>query len=378
MTLEEIRAQFPITRHYNFQNHAAVAPLSGPAGEALTGYARELTESAYLSGAYYRAAERVRQSAARLIRAAPEEVTFIKNTCEGINYVANGVQWVSGDNVVSVSMEFPANVYPWLNLEQRGVTLKRVREEEGRVPFDRIARAIDNRTRVVAISAVQWSNGFRVDLTRLGELCQEKGVLLFVDAIQSLGVHPIDVRAMNIDFLAAGGHKWLVSPEGIGVFYCKRELIGHIRPTELGYMCFKRDYEEEVRDFRAEDLYDDARRFDSGVYNLAGVCALGASINLLLEVGVDEIQVRVKKLTDLLVEGLRTKGWRVQSPRTATEWSGIVAFSTDKHDPEALRKHLRNEYRIIITTRLGRLRASPHFYNSPDEIRQLVDALPEH
>ncbi|TWT44767.1 Cysteine desulfurase [Phycisphaerae bacterium RAS1] len=372
---EAVRPQFPITRNFNFQNHAAVAPMSGPAAEAMIGYARELAESAYLSGAYYRAADRVRQSAARLINADPSEVTFTKNTSEGICYVANGVQWLTGDNVVSTTMEFAANVYPWMNLEHRGVALKRVQEEDGRIPFDRIARAIDKRTRLVAISAVQWANGFRIDLTRLGELCKEKGVLLFVDAIQALGVHPIDVRAMNIDFLAADGHKWLCGPEGAGFFYCRRELIGHIRPPEIGYMSMKHDYDS--LDMRI-DLHDDARRFDSGVYNLAGVCALGASIDLFLQVGIDQIQVRIKALTDQLVEGLKRKRWHVLSPRTASEWSGIVSFSSDKHDMQALRKHLRSEFKIVIASRLGRLRASPHFYNSPDEIEQLIAALPGH
>jgi cysteine desulfurase/selenocysteine lyase len=373
MTLEEIRAKFPITRNYNFQNHAAIAPLSGPAASALAGYARELAESAYLQGTYYRAAERVRQAAARLLNADPEEVTFIKNTSEGINYVANGIQWVTGDNIVSTSMEFAANVYPWLNLQRRGVHLKRVEEEDGRIPFDRLAAAIDKRTRVVAISAVQWSNGFRIDLTRLGELCKDRGVLLFVDAIQALGVHPLDVRAMNIDFVAADGHKWLCGPEGAGIFYCRRELIDHLHPTEIGYLAMRQGHESnEIK----IDLRDDARRFDNGVYNLAGICALGASINLLLEVGIDQVQVRVKALTDRLVEGLRHKGWKVHSPRTSSEWSGIVTFSSEKSDLDALRKHLRAEFRIVVASRLGRLRASPHFYNSPEEIDQLVEALP--
>jgi selenocysteine lyase/cysteine desulfurase len=378
MKLEHVRDQFPITQRYNFLNHAAVAPISKPAAEAMSGFAREVSESAYLQGTYYRAAERVRADAAKLINADVSEVTFVKNTCEGINFVARGIQWITGDNVVSCTMEFPANVYPWMALASRGVALKRVREEDGRIPFDQIAAAIDGRTRVVTISAVQWSNGFRVDLTRLGELCKSKGVLLCVDAIQALGVHPIDVRAMNIDFLAAGGHKWLTSPEGTGIFYCKRELIGHIKPTGIGYMCIKGGYANEVTEFRESDLYEDARRFDSGVYNLAGICALGASIRLLLDVGVSQVQVRVKQLTDLLVEGLRSKGWSVHSPRTATEWSGIVAFGTDKHDIDVLRKHLRDEFKIIVANRLGRLRASPHFYGTPDEMQQLIDALPGH
>ena len=375
MTTDEVRQKFPITQHYNFMNHAAVAPLSGPAADAMVGFAREMAEAAYLRGTYYRAAEHVRQSSAKLINADPMELTFIKNTSEGINYVANGIQWLTGDNVVSTSMEFPANVYPWMNLKQRGVTLKRVEEIDGRVPFDKLVAAIDTRTRILAISAVQWSNGFRLDLTRLGEICQARGVLFFVDAIQALGIHPIDVRSMKIDFLAADGHKWLCGPEGAGIFYCRQELIGHIKPSVLGYMCMKKPYDVPSDEM---DLHDDARRFDSGVYNLAGICGLGASIDLLLEFGIENIQVRIKQLTELLVEGVESKGWSVNSPRTASEWSGIVAFSSEEHDHDAVRKHLRNEFKIVVACRLGRLRASPHFYTSEDEIRQLVDALPAH
>jgi cysteine desulfurase/selenocysteine lyase len=374
MDVNAIREQFPIARNYNFQNHAAVAPMSRPAAEAMAGYARELSESAYLEGTYYRAADRVRQLAASLINASAAEITFVKNTSEGVNFVANGVPWVSGDNVVSTDMEFFANVHPWMNLEGRGVTLRRVPEDGGRVPFDRIASAIDRRTRVVAISSVQWSNGFRVDLTRLGELCKEKGVLLFVDAIQSLGVHPLDVQRMNIDFLSCGGHKWLVAPEGVGIFYVQRDLIGHLRPSAPGYMCMKQPFDAPEPKL---DYVDDARRFDSGVYNLAGICALGASLQLLLSAGIENIQVRIKENTDLLVEGLLRKGWAVHSPRTPSEWSGIVSFSSDRHDTDALRKHLRGEFRIVLANRLGRLRASPHFYNTLDEMRQLVDALPQ-
>lgn len=373
MNVEEIRANFPITRAFNFQNHAAVAPLSGPAAEAMAGYAHELAEAAYLRGTYYRAAERVRQAAARLINADTREITFVKNTSEGINYVANGLQWVTGDNVVANSMEFPTNLYPWMNLQSRGVSLRMVPEDNGRIPFDQLVRAIDRRTRLVTVSAVQWSNGFRTDLNRLSEVCRDKGVLLFVDAIQALGVHPFDVRNMQVDFLASGGHKWLCGPEGIGIFYCRQELIGLLKPSELGYAAMKHGYDAAELKI---DLHDDARRFDSGSYNLAGICGLGASLQLLLDVGIDTVQKRIKQLTDQLVEGLRAKNWRIHSYRTPSEWSGIVSFSSDRHDVDQLRKHLRSEYKIVVANRLGRLRASPHFYNTSEEIQQLIDALP--
>lgn len=373
LNLASLRANFPITHHYNFLNHAAVAPLSRPAADALVGYAHEVAEQAYLAGTYYRSTEQTRAAAAKLINAHPEEVTFIKNTSEGINYVANGVQWATGDNVVINTMEFPANVYPWLHLESRGVQVKRVKEDDGRIPFDRLAKAIDRRTRVVAISAVQWTNGFRVDLVRLGELCKEKGVLLVVDAIQALGIHPIDVEEMNIDFLAADGHKWLCAPEGAGIFFCRRELVEHLRPTEPGYLCMRHDYNDPRQEI---DLHHDARRFDSGVYNLAGIAALGASIHLLQQIGIENIQVRIKELTDQLVAGVLRKGWMCLSPRTASEWSGIVAFTSQKHRVKDVKHHLRSEFRIVVAERAGALRASPHVYNTAEEIDQLVTALP--
>lgn len=373
MNVDEIRAKFPITRSFNFQNHAAVAPLSEPAADAMAGYARELAEAAYLRGTYYRAAERVRKAAAQLLNADAREITFVKNTSEGINYVANGLQWVTGDNIVANSLEFPTNLYPWMNLQSRGVSLRMVQEDNGRIPFDQLVRAMDRRTRLVTISAVQWSNGFRTDLHRLSEVCREKGVLLFVDAIQALGVHPFDVRSMQIDFLSSGGHKWLCGPEGIGIFYCRQELLGLLKPSEIGYASMKHGYDSAELKI---DLHDDARRFDNGSYNLAGLCGLGASIQLLLDVGIDVIQKRIKLLTDQLVEGLQSKGWRIHSPRTPSEWSGIVTFSTERHDVDQLRKHLRSEYKIVVANRLGRLRASPHFYNTNDEIQQLIDALP--
>jgi selenocysteine lyase/cysteine desulfurase len=373
MISSDLRQQFPITQHYNFLNHAAIAPLSKPAADALRGYADEVSAHAYLDGTFYRSTEQTRHAAAQLINADPSEITFIKNTSEGINYVANGVQWATGDNVVINAMEFPANVYPWLHLEQRGVQVKTVKEEDGRIPFDRLTAAIDRRTRVLAISAVQWGNGFRTDLVRLGEVCKEKGVLLVVDAIQALGLHPLDVEKMNIDFLAADGHKWLCAPEGAGIFYCRQELIEHLRPTEPGYLCMRHSYNDPKREI---DLHHDARRFDSGVYNISGIAALGASIKLLQEIGIANIQVRVKELTDRLADGVQSKGWSVQSPRTPSEWSGIVLFGSQKHDVVALKRHLREEFRIIVAHRMGGLRASPHVYNSEDEIDQLVDALP--
>jgi len=369
------REQMPVTRHCNFLDHAAVAPLSGPAGAAMRDYVEEQSQYGYVRGVLYSKVKRVRQLSAKLLNCHPEEITFVKNTSEGLSLVANGLQFSRGDNIVTTGVEFPANIYPWMHLRAAGVQLKMAPEHGGRVPLDRIVSLIDARTRVVTVSAVQFASGFRTDLAALGNICQERGILFVVDAIQALGCTPIDVRAMKIDFLSADGHKWLLGPEGAGIFYCRHELLGLLRPTEVGWLSVKNsmDFSRYELDFR-----DNARRFDSGSYNVAGVMALGASIEMLLEIGIDEVWERVEMLTDRLCEGVKAKGYRVVSPRETKEASGIVAFVSDTHDHARLVSHLKQEHRIVIATRQGRLRASPHFYNTEQEIDHLLTHLPGH
>jgi len=375
MDWEAIRSEFPITRNYNFQNHAAVAPISRRCADAARCYLKHLEENASVRGGFYKHADRVRAQLALLLNANADEVTFIKNTSEGISFVANGLNWQKGDNVVTTNVEFPANMYPWQALRERGVDVRMVLEEEGRIPPERLFEAIDNRTRVVAISSVQYASGFRTDLATLGEYCQSRGVFLCVDAIQSLGVFPIDVKAMNIDFLAADGHKWLCAPEGVGVFFVRKELQGHLRPTTIGWLSMKHPREFGKYQF---EFADSAKRYDSGSYNLAGVYALGGALELIQEIGIEKIARRIIDLTDRLVAGVREKGYRVASSRAPAEASGIVAFSSDVHDHEQIQHHLQTEHRIVTSVRCGRLRASPHFYNTEREIDQLVEALPKH
>jgi selenocysteine lyase/cysteine desulfurase len=373
--VDACRDQFPITGEFNFQNHAAVSPLSLPAAEAMRRCIDDYTTAAGDAGAWYKHAENVRRIAARFINARPEEIAFVKNTSEGISFVANGLNWNTGDNVVTTGVEFPANVYPWMNLRARGVSVRMVPEEDGRVPLERVMELVDSRTRLVTISAVQYASGHRTDLASLGNFCNEKGIFFCVDAIQALGAVPIDVRKMHIDFLSADGHKWLLAPEGAGIFYCRDELLTHLRPTTVGWLCMKGA--EDFGHYQFE-FHDDARRFDSGAYNVAGIAGLGGSLELLEKVGVDKIYEKLVRLTDQLADGVRAKGYRLISSRRPQDKSGIVSFFTDTHDPEAIRKHLRAEHRLIISVRDKRLRASPHFYNTPEEIQQLIDLLPSH
>lgn len=375
MDVDAWRAEMPIVRQYSFLDHAAVAPVSGRAAAAMRRYLDEATSHGYARGGLFPESKHVRLSAAKLLNCHPEEIAFTKNTSEGISFVANGLQFSHGDNIVTAAAEFPANVYPWMNLRDAGVRLKVVPEDKGRIPLDRLIELIDDRTRLVAISSVQFASGFRTDMAALGQACQERGVLFCVDAIQSLGCVPIDVRAMKIDFLSADGHKWLLGPEGAGIFFCRHELLGLLRPSTVGWLTVKDSM--SFCDYKL-DFRDDARRFDSGSYNLVGLWGLGASIDWLLEIGLDNVWQRVQMLTDRLATGVQAKGYRIASSREPSEASGIVAFVSDQHDHTRIVNHLRQEYRTVIAAREGRLRASPHFYNTEEEIDQLIEHLPGH
>jgi len=370
-----LRDEFPITRNYNFQNHAAVAPMCARALAAAERFCRDNVQHAYLLGGSYKEAERVRQVAARFIGANADEICFVKNTTEGLNFVANGLTWQTGDNIVTTNVEFPANVYCWQALKAHGVRVQMVFEENGRIPLERLIEAINPRTRLVAISSVQYASGFRTDLAALGEYCQQKGVLLCVDAIQSVGAVPIDVRTMKIDFLSADGHKWMCGPEGLGIFYVRKEMQGYLKPSCVGWLSMKNALDFDKYQF---EYLDSAKRYDTGAYNLMGIFALGGALDLLSEIGIAHIHQRLISLTDRLVEGVKAKGYTVVSSRRPGEASGIVSFSSEIHDLEQIRRHLQNEHRVIVALRSRRLRASPHVYNSEREIDQLVELLPRH
>ena len=375
MDWNALRDEFPITRNYNFMNHATVAPLSKRAADGIRWYVDHAEQNAYLRGGFFKKVEQVRGMVGSLINANSDEIAFTKGTSEGLCFVANGLTWQNGDNIVTCNAEFGANIYPWEALRPRGVQIRQVLEEDGRIPIERFFESINNRTRLVTISSVQFASGYRTDLATLGEYCQSKGVFLCVDAIQSMGAFPIDVKAMKIDFLAADGHKWLCAPEGAGVFFVRKEIQGHLLPTTIGWMSMKDRFQFSKTHF---EFADTARRYEAGSYNMAGIFALDGAIELTLEIGIENIAKRLLFLTDRLTDGLRAKGYRVISSRTPTETSSIVAFRSDVHDHDKIQAHLEAEHRIVIAVRCGRPRASPHFYNTEREIDQLVEALPKH
>jgi len=372
-------AEFPILQELDFFNHAGVAPVSRRAAVRLREFADRLARRAMTEPGAYDDAERLRSSAARLIRArGPDEIALIPNTSSGLSLVARGLSWKPGDEVVITNVEYPANRYPWEDLQRLGVRLVEVAQHpDGRIDPEDVCEAVTDRTRCVALSHVQYASGHRLDLKPIADLAHRAGAFLCVDGIQSCGVTPVDVRAMGVDFLAADGHKWLLGPEGAGFFYARRDLVELLHPAIVGWKSVVNA--TDFGRYRFE-LRPDARRFEPGTLNVAGLAALDASLSLLLEVGIDRVWARVFALTQRLVDGLESIGWRVFSPRRdEAEASGIVIFDPPssvkaKRDPQAIVRMLRREG-IVLVVREGRLRASPHFYNTTEQIDRLIATL---
>ncbi len=374
--------EFPILRQWDFFNHAGVAPVSHACAEALRRFAGQAEGSVYLQSNWYVDIEKLRASTAKLINAHRDEIAFVKNTSEGISIVANGIEWQWGDRIISTAVEYPANIYPWMEVARaRGAKLVLVPEqtdENGRrhVPLARILEAAsDPQAKVVSISHVEFASGQRHDLARIGEFCRANDKLFCVDAIQSVGVLPVDVEEMKIDFLSADGHKWLMGPEGAGIFYCRRSLIERTRPVMVGWMNVIDAQEYGNYDYT---LRSDAGRFECGSHNVAGLMGLKASLELLGGVGTGKVAQRIRDLTDRLVDGLLAKGYHVVSPRDKWQWSAIVSFTCkDPTQHEPIFKMLRKDHKTEIALREGRLRVSPHFYNTDEQIDRLLNRLPE-
>ncbi|HVP30398.1 MAG TPA: aminotransferase class V-fold PLP-dependent enzyme [Myxococcota bacterium] len=374
MSWERTRSFFPVTRELVYLNHAGVAPISTRVQEALARFAGEAVQrGAFRYAAVFDAeVERARGRAAELLGARPDEIAFVKNTTEGIGLVAAGLDWRRGDRVVTCDLEYPSNVYPWWSLREAGVETLMLRGDAGRLPLERVEEALrDPAVRLLALSSVEFGSGFRHDLAALGRLCRERGVLFCVDAIQSLGCLPIDVEVCGIDFLAADGHKWLLSVEGCGVFYCARRVLERVRPRVVGWRSVT---DNEDFDRYHLELQPGAGRFEEGTPNVPGIFALGAALDLILELGVGPIAERVLGLAERLASELEARGATLRSPRGPGETSGIVSFTWRDEDPRHTAARLRAAGFFVVARR-GGVRASPHFYNREDELSAFVAAL---
>ncbi len=366
-----LRDEMPVTRRWAFFDHAAVAPLTLRAQRALQEYAADLAENGDVNERrWVERIEQVRVLFGKLLNADPLDIAFVKNTSEGVGIVAEGWDWRPGDNVVTAEEEYPANVYPWMNLARRGVELRRVPSRDGRIEIDDLSAAMDARTRILTISMVEFASGFRNDLDALGQICRERGVFFFVDAIQGLGALPLDVQRTPVDALAADGHKWLLGPEGAGILYLRREWIDRLHPVGIGWNSVV-----GARDFSRIDftLKPHAGRYESGSLSVGGISALGASLELLMNVGIDRIAGRIEELTNDLCERATAARIGVFSSRRPADKSAIVSLHVPG-DVHLLKRKCRDAG-IVVNQRAGRLRVSPHCYNTREEIDRLIDVL---
>jgi selenocysteine lyase/cysteine desulfurase len=366
-----MRDEFPVTTRCVYFDHAGVAPVSRRVSDAVTAFIVDARDFGRLHYPAWEArAETVRAGAARLLNATPAEVAFVASTSDGLSTIATAIDWRPGDSVVAVDGEFPANVYPWWALERLGVRTRLAAPHDGRVTPDAIAALIDDTTRVVSVSAVDFATGQRRSLGAIGDVCRRRGVLFCVDAIQALGALRIDVERDGIDALAADGHKWLCAPEGCGVLYVSHRWLEHLVPQRVGWKSVVDASRYLPYHFH---LKPDAQKFECGSLNFLAIHALGAAIDLVFDAGVDAIERRLLALTAELREALATHDFELLSPPHAAERSGITTVRTVEAPEEVVRRMRR--VGVLASPRGGGVRLSPHFYCNEDDIVRCLEAL---
>lgn len=372
----EIRSLFPVTERAIYFNHAAVSPPPITTIRAIERQLKDVNENGSKNYRSWLAVkERTRELIAVLLGARrPSQVAFVRNTSDALSTVANGLDWRAGDNIVTFSHEFPSNVYPWLRIRDAfGVEVRMCEERDDRIDLDELESLIDQHTRLVAISHVQYASGFRTDLERLGRAARKHDALFVVDAIQSLGVIPNDVDAELIDVAAGGSHKWLLGPEGVGYLYLSERARERIRPTLVGWVSVPDP--EDYLDFD-QPWNLDALAWETGTGPTALIHGLQASLELLNGHGVQMIAEYLEGLTDYLCERLREKKYEVVSSRAPGEKSQIVCIRNLGGMPAMeLYAHLMAR-KIVTAPRGNRLRIAPHLYNTSHEVDELIKALP--
>jgi selenocysteine lyase/cysteine desulfurase len=369
-----LRDLFPVTQRYAYLNHASVGALPKPVIRAMACYLEE--RSIHGSEAlidWDRDIERIRRAAARFLGAQRDEIIFTGSISHGLNIVAAGLDWRPGDNLICAETEFTANIYPWTNLRRRGVEVRFAPARDHRIPITELSALIDRRTRLVAVSFVEFCSGFRVDLDALSTLCRDQGVYLCVDGIQGLGALRFQVDQTPADVVAAHAAKWMLGPQGAAFLYVQRDLLSRLEPVMTGWRAVvDRD------DYFCYDspLREGGERFEPGSLNAVGLVGMEAAIELLLSIGLAEIEDRVLALTDILIAGLKSRGCTITSPTaTRRERSGIVCFRHPAVPSPELMENLKRA-EVLVSLRGDVIRVSPHFYNNEADLERLVAVLP--
>lgn len=367
---ESLDREFPVRRSLIYFNHAAVAPLPRRVADAITAHIENVRDRGAADWRrWYSGIEDVRKEAAALMGARPSEIAFVPNTSWGLNMVAQAFPWTPGDNVVGDDMEFPANVYPWMNLAGRGVEFRQARSREGRVTVDDIAALTDARTRIVAISWVAFHNGWVYPIEEIGEFCREKGILFVLDAIQGLGALPLDLGDVPVDVLVADAHKWLLGPEACAVFRVSENARDRVPPLAAGWWNVVSG--EDFLDYKLE-FHLGGRRYEAGSPPTAQIHGLAAGLKLLQEIGIEVVRERILRTVHALRAGLEDRGWKIVTP--LPPGSGILAAVPPDGDAVRAAKALEAQG-VIVSPRQGAVRFSPHVGNDVEEAALALERL---
>ncbi|KQS54770.1 hypothetical protein ASG36_20195 [Geodermatophilus sp. Leaf369] len=360
--LDSVRQLYPGARSTVYLDSAAVGLVSTRVRTAVVELLSSHMDGGIVAAPSWRVhQESVRAAAAELVGGRPDGISFTQNTSTGLALVTNGLRWVPGDNVVLPAQEFPSNSYPWRGLRALGVEVREVPMRDGAADLDALSGLVDDRTRVVTISAVQYSSGHRYDLGRVSEIAHRQGALLVVDGTQAVGALAVDVT--GLDVLAVSAHKWLLGPFGIGFVHLSQRARDVLRPTTVGWLSVADPFAFTVE----PDLATDGRRFESGTENAAGVAGLGATLDLLHELGRSAVEETVLENAALLTELLRTAGLEVHRAIDPSAHSGIVIASRADISPGALHEALLVGG-VRCSLRGAGVRFAPHYFSSEDDL----------
>jgi cysteine desulfurase/selenocysteine lyase len=367
--------EFSLDNDLVYLNHAAVSPWPRRTRDAVTAFAEEnALQGATRYPQWVKVEQRLRQRLAELINApGTDDIALVKNTSEALSFVAYGLDWEPGDNIVGIAQEFPSNRIVWESLAPQGVELRLLDLYNSADPETDLLSLCDRRTRLVSVSAVQYARGRRMDLERIGEHCRSRDTLFCVDAIQQIGALPFDVQATQADFVAADGHKWMLGPEGLGLFYVRAEVRERLRLRQFGWHMVERMGDYERVDWQPAA---DARRFECGSPNMLSIHALDASLSLILEQGIESIAAAIDQHVAHCIELTDRCSFETLSPREQARRAGIFTFRVPGRDAADLHRQLM-ERKVICAQRGGGIRFSPHFYTQREDIERGFATLQE-
>lgn len=375
VTWDLVRDQFPVLRDWTYLNTATFGPVPRCAYEAMERHQRRRDERACIDFLdWFDDADQVRALAARLLGAAASDIAFVPSTGHALGCLLAGIDWKPGDQVLALADEFPNNTYNGYALAKRGVEFVEVPLPGGEFCLDRFCAAIDSRTRLVLMSTVNYASGLRPPVAELGRRLRERGVLFYVDATQSLGALPTDVSAIGADVLAAHGYKWLCAPVGIGVVYLKPEVREWLEPSVYSWRSHQDWRRVDDLHHGPPELPTEAQRYEGGQLNFPGIYALGAILQMLLDLGPDHIEQRLQTLAAHAREVLRRGGATFASDSLPYYDSPILAARFEGRDVSRLAERLRED-RVVVSARHGALRVSPHFFNNEADLDRLGECL---